>query len=200
MSLAELVEKNRSYRRFKQDVPVSRETLEELVALTTKVPSGMNAQSLRYVLSNDPEMNGKIFENLAWAGALPDWPGPSEGERPAAYIVVLNDTRIKSLAVVDSGIAMQTILLGAVERGLGGCIFGSVKKAAVAGALQLPEQYEILWVIALGVPVETVVLEALGDGGDTAYHRDAAGFHYVPKRPLSDLIINETGPRRNCVC
>ena len=189
MKFEELVEKNRSYRRFKQDVQVSTETLRELVALTTKVPSGMNAQPLRYILSNEAEGNAKIFETLAWAGSLPDWPGPSEGERPAAYIVVLNDTRIKSLAVVDSGLAMQTILLGAVERGLGGCMFGSIKKNTLAEELQLSDHYEILWVIALGVPVETVVLEPVGSDGSTKYHRDAAGVHYVPKRSLSDVIL-----------
>ncbi len=189
MQLEELVGRNRSYRRFKQDSPISRATLEELVALTTKVPSAMNAQPLRYILVNDTTTNATIFENLAWAGALPDWPGPKDGERPAAYIVVLGDTRIKSLSAVDSGIAMQTMLLGAVERELGGCIFGSIQRKPVAAALEVPEHLEILWIVALGVPVETVVLEAVPADGSMKYHRDENGTHYVPKRSLDEVII-----------
>ena len=80
--LRDLVIKNRSYRRFYQDVPVSLETLRELVDLARLSPSGRNAQPLRYILCNEPEKNALIFKHLAWAGSLKDWPGPVEGERP----------------------------------------------------------------------------------------------------------------------
>lgn len=189
MDFGTIVAANRSYRRFDQSVEISQETLRELVGLTTRVPSAMNAQALRYILINDAQKNAAIFENLAWAAALPDWPGPSEGERPSAYVVVLTDTRIESLPDVDAGIAMQTILLGAAERGLGGCMFGSIRKAAVTEALQIPEHFELRWIIALGKPIEKVVLEPMGADGSTKYHRDADGTHVVPKRSLEDLIL-----------
>ena len=189
MDFGSIVIANRSYRRFDQSVAISQETLRELVGLTTRVPSAMNAQALRYILINDAQKNATIFENLAWAAALPDWPGPSEGERPSAYVVVLTDTRIKSMPDVDAGIAMQTMLLGAAERGLGGCMFGSIRKAAVVEALQIPEHVELRWIVALGKPVEKVVLEPMGAAGSTKYHRDADRTHYVPKRSLDDLIL-----------
>jgi len=146
-------------------------------------------QPLRYILSADPEMNALIFPHLAWAGYLKDWPGPEEGERPAAYIIVLSDTEISKSPHVDAGIVAQTMLLGAVEQGLNGCILVSVKREGLRKALQIPERYEILMVIALGKGKEEVVLEPIGPDGDIKYYRDSAGVHHVPKRSLEELII-----------
>jgi nitroreductase len=92
--IRDLILKNRSYRRFYQDVPVSRETLKELVDLARQCASGANKQPLKYILSCDPAVNARVFETLAWAGYIKDWPGPEEGERPAAYIVILGDRTI----------------------------------------------------------------------------------------------------------
>ena len=92
--IRDLVIKNRSYRRFYQDIPVSLETLKELVDLARSCASGANRQPLKYILTCDPATNAQVFETLAWAGYLQDWPGPVDGERPAAYIVILGDKTI----------------------------------------------------------------------------------------------------------
>ena len=189
MNFTELVEKNRSYRRFHESDPVNTEVLRELLNLARITPSAANKQPLKYVLSNNPEMNSKIFSTLAWAASLPDWPGPEKGERPAAYVVILGDTSIGKTWSVDTGIVMQTMLLGAVEKGFGGCMFGSVRREDLSKLLGLPEQYEILYVVALGKPKEVVVLEDIGDDGDTRYYRDEDRVHHVPKRTLEELIV-----------
>jgi len=142
--LRDLVLKNRSYRRFHQDQPVSEETLRELVDLGRLSASGSNMQPLKYVLSCTSEANARIFPYLAWAGYLKEWGGPVEGERPAAYIVILGDKNIRADAGIDHGIAAQSILLGATERGLGGCMIGAIKRAGLAQELDLPDHLEIL--------------------------------------------------------
>ena len=185
----EMVRKTRSYRRFYQDVDVSLETLRELVDLARLASSGRNMQPLKYALCADRATNAAIFATLAWAGYLRDWGGPVEGERPAAYIVVLGDTTLSKSFGVDEGIAIQNIMLGATERGLGGCILGSVQREQVRQILDIPTQYEILHVLALGKPKETVVLETIGPDGDVKYWRDQAGVHHVPKRRLEDIIV-----------
>ena len=190
MSLRDLVLKTRSYRRFYQDHPVELETLKELVDLARQSASGSNRQPLKYVLSCDAEQNAAIFPLTRWAGALPDWPGPSEGERPAAYILILCDTEISKSAGVDHGIAAQSIMLGATEKGLGGCMIGSIERSKLRELLEIPERYGLLLLLALGKPKESVVLEPLGPDGDTRYHRDAQGVHHVPKRSLEEIIIN----------
>lgn len=187
--LKELVQKSRSIRRFYQDAPVEMQTLKELVDLARLSPSGSNMQSLKYFLSNQPEKNAQIFAQLSWAGYLRDWPGPVEGERPSAYIVVLGDSTISKSFGCDHGITAQSILLGAAERGLGGCIIGSIKRAELSGLLHIPPQYEILLVLALGRPKETVVVEPLGADGSVKYWRDEQQVHHVPKRALDDIIL-----------
>ncbi len=188
-TIRELVMRNRSCRRFDQSVPVTRQTLEELVDLARLSPSAANLQPLKYILSCEPEMNARIFPHLAWAGYLKNWPGPSEGERPAAYVIMLNDTEISCSAGCDHGIAAQSMLLGAVEKGLAGCMIGLIRRDDLRAELAIPEQYEILLVIALGQPKEKAVIEAVGPEGDIKYYRDDAGTHHVPKRSLDELIL-----------
>jgi nitroreductase len=153
--------------------------------------SGANLQPLKYILSCDPSKNADIFSCLAWAGYLKDWPGPAEGERPAAYIVVLGDTSISESAGCDHGIAAQTILLGAREKGLAGCMLGSIDRNALRDSLNIPSQLKILLVLAIGKPREQVVLEIIGSDNSIRYWRDNEGIHHVPKRKLEDIIVAE---------
>lgn len=187
--LKDLIQRNRSYRRFYQDVSIDLETLRGLVDLARLSASGANRQPLKYILSNEPAKNSLIFPTLAWAGYLRDWGGPQEGERPAAYIIILGDTEISPSFGVDHGIAAQSILLGATEQGLGGCIIASIQRDNLRQALAIAPRYEILLVLALGKPKETVVIEPVGADGDIKYWRDADGVHHVPKRSLDELII-----------
>ncbi|MDO8588002.1 MAG: nitroreductase family protein [Armatimonadota bacterium] len=185
----DLVTTNRSYRRFHQDRPIDEATLRELVDLARLSPSAANLQPLKYMISATPRKNEVIFPTLAWAGYLKDWPGPAEGERPAAYITILGDTDISKGFGCDHGIVCQSILLGAAEKGIGGCIIGSIDRERLRAGLDIPERYEILLVIALGYPSEKVVLDELGTDGGIRYYRDASDVHHVPKRSLDDVIV-----------
>ncbi len=187
--MQDLVRKNRSYRRFHQDVAIELSTLRELVDLARLSASGANIQPLKYVLACTPDRNALVFPHLAWAGYLRDWKGPDQGERPSAYIIVLGDTEIKKGFGVDHGIAAQSILLGATEKGLGGCIIASIDKVALREAMDIDARYEILLVLALGQPKETVVVEPVGPDGDIKYWRDDEQVHHLPKRALDDIIV-----------
>ncbi len=187
--LEDLVTRCRSFRRFDESVRVDDATLRELVDLARLSPCGGNNQPLKFLLSNTAERNARIFPSLAWAGSLPDWPGPAEGERPTAYVVILGDTEVSRSFGVDHGIAAHGILLGAMEKGLGGCMLGAIKRTELKEALGLPDRYEILLVVAFGKPAEKVVLEDVGPGADIRYYRDAESTHHVPKRTLDELIL-----------
>lgn len=189
--LRELILANRSYRRFYEDFSVGIEILKELVDLARLSASGANKQPLKYFLSCDLEKNERIFENLGWAGYLLDWAGPQKGERPSAYIIILGDRTITDSFGCDHGIAAQSILLGATEKGLGGCIINSIRRNALRKALNIPEYYDILLVLALGKPKEKVVIEEIGKDGDVRYWRDSDGVHHVPKRSLEEIIISD---------
>ncbi|MBN1821062.1 MAG: nitroreductase family protein [Prolixibacteraceae bacterium] len=188
--IRDLIIKNRSYRRFDQSLKIEVEQIKNWIELARFSASGRNAQPLKYIVCSGENIVNKIFPHLGWAGYLPDWKGPEEGERPTAYIAVIHDKIISQNYFCDDGIAMQSILLGAVADGFGGCIFGTVNRNKVAKIIRLPENMEILWIIALGKPVEEVVLEDIKDN-NIKYWRDESQVHHVPKRLLDDLILKE---------
>ena len=188
MSLKEIVSKTRSYRRFLESHQVDRKILENLVDLARLSASAANRQPLKYLLYNTPGDCKRIYPHLAWAGYLTDWDGPEDGERPSAYIIILGDKSITESFSFDPGISAQTIMLGATEFGLGGCMIASIKREQLRTELQIPAQYEILLVLALGEPVEKVVIEDMRNS-DVKYWRDKDAVHHVPKRPLDELII-----------
>lgn len=189
MTLKELVLKNRSYRRFDERVRISDQQLYDWIELARFSASARNAQPLKYLPVTDPESCNSLFPLLAWAGYLKNWDGPAVGEHPSAYIIMVNDTSIATNYYCDDGIAAQSILLGATEAGFGGCIVASIKKEKLAKLFRLDEQYRVIMVIALGKPIEQVVVEDM-KGGDFKYWRDTDLVHHVPKRPMNELIIS----------
>ncbi len=187
--LKDLVLANRSYRRFYQDKQISKETLIGFVDLARLTPSSRNIQALKFFVTNDININAKIFQHVAWASYLKDWPGPKEGERPSAYIIIMEDSKIGEGYQRDQGIAAQTIMLGAAEQEIGGCMIASVKRKELAKLLDLPDHLNIELVLALGYPKEEVVIEDIHEEGDIKYWRDENGIHHVPKRGLNELIV-----------
>lgn len=189
--IRDLIIKNRSYRRFDSTQKISFEQIRKWIELARFSASGRNLQTLKYVVNIEEEINSRIYENLGWAGYLADWKGPDENEKPVAYITVLHDKSLSENYYCDDGIAMQSILLGAVEDGFGGCIIGTVNKNKLAKIINLPDNLEILWVIALGKPAEVCVLEE-AKSNDIKYWRDENDIHHVPKRPLDEIICKFT--------
>lgn len=188
MKLKDLAAGTRSYRRFDQSHRISMKTLEELIALARLSASGANRQPLKFALFNSEEDCARIFPSLLWAAYLKEWDGPEEGERPSGYIIILGDRNIAEGFGVDHGIAAQSIMLGATEAGLGGCMIASVRRDQLKAELKISERFEILLVLALGKPVENVIIDEIING-DVKYWRDDLKNHHVPKRPLNELII-----------
>lgn len=194
--LMQLIEKSRTFRRFEQTAMIPEEDLVSMIDAARLSPSPRNQQALKFCIVHTVSVNEKLFPLLAWAGALKDWPGPQEGEKPAAYIVVLGDNSIiekgkLSYHEVSSGIAAQSIILRAGELGIGACIIAAVQRKHLRELLSIDEHLEILLVIALGKPKEEVVIEEFPDNGNYNYWRDKNGVHHVPKRSLQDMIVKK---------
>ena len=188
MNLKDLILKNRTYRRFDESFSIEYKVLEDLVALARLSATGGNRQPLKFYIASTPEVTAKIFPSLSWAAYLRDWAGPDKGERPSGYIIILGDKTITDNFGVDHGIAAQSILLGATEAGLGGCIIASIKREELCEELGLPDKFEILLVLAIGKPIENIILEEIADE-NVKYWRDKDKNHHVPKRSLDELII-----------
>ncbi|MEI7694872.1 MAG: nitroreductase family protein [Chlorobium sp.] len=185
----ELVTKSRSYRRFDATCPVTEAVLRELVELACYVPSAKNLQPLKYLAVCEPERVAALYPCLSWAGYLADWPGPDAHERPPAFLVMLGDLGITTDFSCDSGIAAQTLLLGAAALGFGGCILGTVDRKNIRELLLIPDTFSIIMVIAIGKPAETVVIDQMGREDSVRYFRDVNGIHHVPKRVVDDLLL-----------
>lgn len=187
--LKDLVLKNRSYRKFDAFFEVKDTQLFELIDLARICPSAGNLQNLRFMpVWEKPHLN-IVFDNLRWAAYLSYWDGPEPEQRPTAYILIISPIQTNKFHLTDAGIAAQTILLGAAEKGLGGCILGSVNRQEIQERLGIPEGMEVSLVLALGKPAEKVVIEDVTDPDDIEYWRDPDNVHHVPKRALDDLII-----------
>ncbi|MEN8190859.1 MAG: nitroreductase family protein [Thermodesulfobacteriota bacterium] len=191
-NITELIRKTRTVRRF-QKKKIPRKKLVELLEFTRLGGSARNSQPLRYMVLSEEKHCDRIFPLLGWAGYLKDWPGPDQGERPAAYIICLLDlNRCKGPeceAHFDLGIGSQNLLLGAAQMNIFGCRIGSFSKSSVSRIFKLDERFKPLLVIALGYPAEEVVLEETDKDGDIRYWRDDQGIHHVPKRSLSDILL-----------
>ncbi len=188
MHINNIVKNNRSYRRFRRDQVIAEETLLELIELARISPSGRNQQALKFVPMYCKKTADRLFPALKWAGFIEGWGGPSEEERPPSYIMILGDTTLTDNFYCDHGIAAQSILLGAVEKGLGGCILGALNHDMIRKEFSIPDHLEILLVLAIGKPSEKVVIEEMRDN-DIKYYRDEENVHHVPKRRLEDIII-----------
>lgn len=188
MNLEELVTRNRSYRKFRPEKGVPPEMLESLIDLARKVASSKNIQPLRYMPVTAKDQVDFLFSQLGWARHLEGWDGPMPQQRPPAYIIMLMDTLLNDRALIDAGIAAQTILLGATEKSLGGCIIRTVNREAVRRFFQIADQLDILFVIAIGHPDQDVRLTDADKKGDYRYYEET-DIHWVPKRALKEIII-----------
>ena len=188
--LSDLVLNNRSYRAFSPEERISEERLRTWIDLARRCPSARNAQPLKYALVTDESTCERILPNTYWARSL-GIQLPPKGHAPVAYVIICHDTTISGInnfSLMDVGIAAQTLLLAAAEDGFGGCMIGSLTADAIREILAIPDHLTPLLAIGLGKPEETVVLTE-AENGDIRYFRDEQNVHYVPKRPLDEVIL-----------
>lgn len=185
MDVYEIVTSRRSIRRFK-DTPVPRQLLERCVNAARLAPSAANLQPLEYIIVDDEPLLPQLFSSLKWASYIKLRGEPPPGKRPTAYIAVLKDKRVGVPASVhDIGMALENIMIVALAEGVGSCVFGSVDRERVRAILNIPDDYEIPLVVALGYPDESPV-EAPVDGS-LMYWRDENDVHHVPKKSLETV-------------
>ena len=190
MSVYEVAISRRAIRRFK-DTPVPRQTLERCVNAARLAPSAGNIQPLEYVIVEDDQLLSEVFSTLGWAVYIKPKGDPPEGKRPRAYIVILRDINIGFKASVhDVGTAAENIMLVALEEGIGSCPIVSVDRDKMKRILNIPDDYEIPLVLALGHPDESPVEEPFD--GSAEYWKDENGVLHVPKRKLEKVLHRNT--------
>jgi nitroreductase len=190
--LEKIIKQSRCYRKFDEKVEIPYKSLEKIIDTIRFCPSARNQQVLIYKIITDTNLRSKIFPYLKWAGYLPDWQGPQQGERPTAYIIVATNTKRiinnDHWINTDIGIVAQTILLLATEQGFGGCSIGAFNKKEISKIVNAPDFADIKLIIALGKPSQNIKIIEIEDNQSTKYwHKD--NIHYVPKRKLKDILF-----------
>jgi nitroreductase len=181
----ELAIKARSHRRFDESKRVTMEQLRELIESARISPCGGNFQPLRYRLVVEKSECDAVFPNTAWAGAMPDWPGPAEGERPTAYVAICSEIKKNT----DVGIAGVTIQYAATDMGLAVCMLGSINRPKLRQVLGIADPIEISVLVAIGYPGETVVIDDVEAGDELKYYRSDDNVHHVPKLSLDSVLL-----------
>ena len=185
--LSDLVKAARSYRRYDPSKPLDTETIKAFVDTARLTPSAGNLQRLRYLAVTDKSEVLTLTKEVKWAGYLSDWDGPAENEAPTAYLLLLSPEKT-GVSQIDVGIAAETILLAATEKGYGGCMILNFPREELTKRYNLAGRYKIELVISLGVPAEKVELEYVKDD-NIRYYRDEYDVHRVPKRALSEVFF-----------
>ena len=190
--IRDLVKKSRSYRVFDESHKLKKQDLVDLIELARFCPCGKNSQSLRFIPIYKEEILKEIYPYLTWAAYLKDWKGPVEGERPTGIILIVSKevTSNDSILFCDVGISSQTIMLGAVEKNLGGCMIMALNRKKIAEVLNLSDDYIIHIALAIGKPAQDVIVEDIHEGEDIKYWMDDDKTHHVPKINPNDLILD----------
>ena len=188
MNLEDIIYKRRTIRRFKQD-QISLDILKKLIDFARLAPMAINIQSLEFIIVENADIRKKLFPLVNFASLLPrDHRTPEKGREPTAYIIVLVNTKIKRVLVdFNVGAAVENILLGAVNFGIGSCWMANINIKKIRELFEIPEYYDIKHVISLGYPDEEVVVEPYKDSFN--YWKDNDGRMHVPKRALADIIF-----------
>ena len=184
-SLRRLLLHNRSYRGYDSSFVVREDQLRRIIEVATLCPSARNQQVLRFraVLQNEAD---KVLRHIRLGGALPELNLPFAGTEPNAFIVICSTVEESKYVDIDLGIVAQSMLLQAVEIGLGGICIGAFDHKAIVEELQLA--YEPVLVLAIGKPNEHIELKECAEGDSLTYYREQ-GVHYVPKIKVDDLIL-----------
>ncbi len=187
MGIYETIISRRTIRKFKQE-KIDPEILKKLVNAGRLAPSGANLQPLEYLVIDKKGLKEKIFPNLAWAGYIRPEGDPGEGERPAAYIIILADRKINPAPGMDIGASAENMSLAAREEGIGCCWIGAFKKKKMNEIIGAPENLSAELILALGYPMERPVSEDVRKDSSIKYYKDGSGTLHVPKRRLEDIL------------
>ncbi len=152
-----LAEERRSIRKFTEQ-KVEQEKIDAILETALRAPSGRGSRPWHFVVVTDGEVRDKLSAARPGGGAFV--------KEAQAAIVVCGDPGVSRLWVEDCTIAAVTMQYAAVSLGLGSrwfnirnneCKDGLTSRDYVAGILDLPDNLDVLCIIAIGYPAEEAV-------------------------------------------
>lgn len=198
MEFVDTIRQRRMVRSFTAD-PVEPSVIDDLCDLARRAPSAGNSQGTAFLVLDQPATIARY-----WELTLPEarrvtfgWPGLLQAPvlivvavRPATYVDRYREPDKAATGLggdpsawpvpywwVDTGAAIEHVLLGAVDVGLGACLFGLFEyEPAVAAAFGVPDDWRLVASIALGHP-------QAGEPGRSAAR---------PRRRIDEVVHRDT--------
>ncbi len=175
MEFGEAVRRRRMVRSFRPE-PVAPDLLDGLLDAARRAPSAGNTQAVRFLVLDTPEAVAGYWDLTLPPERREDFAWPGLVTAPALVVVLVDpDAYVVRYAEddkagtglgegrrawsvpywwVDGGAAVQTLLLGAVDAGLGACLFGLfAHEEVVLAAHGVPAGWRAVGTVALGHPV-----------------------------------------------
>lgn len=154
MEFAEVVAKRRSVRHFNTRREVTDADVRALLEAAVTAPTAGNIQPWRFVVVRSPEARERLAAAMGqkWATAAPVTVVVCVDPRPCAARYGERGERL--YAIQDTSAAVQTILLGAVDRGLASCWIGAFDDEAVRESLGVPKPITPVAVLPIGYSAE----------------------------------------------
>lgn len=185
MNIQQLMHERRTFRRFKQNMPIDDNIITDILEAARVSSCTMNRQKLRYAIIKDSDKVEAMFPYTHFAMKLPRELGtPKEGEHPVLYILVLMPDNKDMNLFTDAGIAMANMSAAAYEHGVGSCILGSIERDKIAKLFGIWEY--IAYAVAFGYPDHKVTIVEQKDSD--AYYLDDNRDYFVPKLSLDEII------------
>ncbi len=138
------VKSRRSVRSYLPDA-VPKDKLDRILEAARLSPSAMNRQPWHFVVVTDKETR-KALSSGHFAHFIE--------EAPVVIVGCADKDASPKWCVVDTTIAMQTMVLVATGEGLGTCWIGSFKEDEVKSLLGIPPSYAVIALITVGYPNE----------------------------------------------
>ena len=185
MEFDKLVRYRRTIRFYQnKKVPVSE--LMKLIDIARFAPSGSNKQPIRYIIIDNEETAHAIFDVTRYAGLISPRRSPEWGiNAPRSFIAV---TSAAGGSIVDASAAIQNILLGAADNGLGCCWIGAFNKNEAKKILSIGDETDLHYLIAVGYPAEEPVYDDVKIGDSVAYYLDDNDRLHVPKLMAEEIV------------
>lgn len=142
MDVFEAIKIRRSVRSY-QNRPVEKEKIDMILEAARLAPSAKNRQEWRFIVVTDEEKRKRLIDACKGQRFV--------GEAPVV-IVGLADPSVSRWYEVDVGIAMEHMVLEAIELGLGSCWIGAFYPEKVKDLLNIPKDKEVVALLTLGYP------------------------------------------------
>jgi nitroreductase len=152
MDIFEAIRARKSARNY-IDKPVEPEKIAQIMTAAQLAPSWRNGQCWKFVIVTDPEKKKELVRctsafNQSWMG------------KEYAIIVACGHPEQSGFRneqryyLVDVAIALEHLILAATAFGLGTCWIGGFEENKVKQLLNIPENYRVVAMTALGYPAD----------------------------------------------